>query len=172
MASKPVAFGAAACLIIGWLAASLLSPPVAQLQTRQAGRTVRGGVKEPPPVAFTETLKLKLQRNDTAPSVRRNPFVFGGRAPSPSPLMSASEVDRPAEPPPAPAIVTPPYSLSGIAASTTPEGEIRTAVLSDGRAVYLVKAGETLNGYTVAAVDRDAVTLIDASGARFAVRLR
>ena len=171
MAPKPVALGAAACLMIGWLAASLLSPPVAQLQTRQAARAARGEVK-PPPVAFTETLRLKLQRNDAAPMLRRNPFVFGGRAPANAPVIPQADVNRPAEPPPAPAIVAPPYALSGIGSSATPEGDVRTAVLSDGRTVYLVKAGETFNGYTVAAVELDAVTLVDASGARFEIRLR
>ena len=175
MVSKPVALGAAGCLTIGWLAASLLSPPVAQLQTRQAPRAPRGSVKEPPPVAFTETLRLKLQRNDTAPSVRRNPFVFGTRAQANSPVATpagAAAVDQPADPPPAPAIVTPPYSLSGVATSAGPDGDVKTAVLSDGRTVHLVKAGENLGGYTVAAVDDDAVTLLDASGARFVIRLR
>ena len=172
MVSKPVALGAAACLAIGWLAASMLSPPVAQLQTRQ-GRATRVVDKEPPPVAFTETLRLKLQRDDRAPSVRRNPFVFGTRALSSPPAMSAAaDVDRPADPPAAPAIVTPPYVLSGIATSATPDGDVRTAVLSDGRTVHLVKAGERLGGYTVASVDDDAVTLVDASGTRFAIRLR
>ena len=172
MAPKPVALGAAACLMIGWLAASLLSPPVAQLQTRQAARAPRGAVKEPPPVAFAETLRLKLERNDMVPSVRRNPFVFGTRARANSPGMPAADLDRPAEPPPAPAIVTPPYALSGLATNSTPDGEVRPAVLSVGRTVHLVKAGDRLAGYTVAAVDHDAVTLVDASGARFAIRLR
>jgi hypothetical protein len=172
MVSKPVALGAAACLTIGWLAASLLSPPVAQLQTRPIPRAARDTMKEPPPVAFTETLRLKLQRSDTVPSLRRNPFVFGTRAPVNSPLTPAAAVDQPAEPPPAPAIATPPYSLSGIATSAAPEGDVKTAVLSDGRTVHLVKTGEQLGGYTVAAVDDDAVTLLDASGARFVIRLR
>lgn len=173
MAPKTVALGGAACLSIGWLAASLLSPPVAQLQTRQ-GRATRAAVRDAPPVAFTETLRLKLQRTEAAPVARRNPFVFGSRARAGDATSAAAvaDVDRPADPPAAPLIAAPPYTLSGIAANATAGGPVRTAILSDGRTVHLVKAGESIGGYSVAAVDDDAVTLVDASGGRFVISLR
>ena len=152
----------------------MLAPPVAQLQSRGTGRAAKSAAITPDPNVFTETLQLKLQRHDSAPTVRRNPFVFGARerAQAAGRIDSMPAVDRPADPPPAPALVTPPYSLSGIGETGGADGTVRTAVLSDGTTVHLVKTGETVGAYTVIAVDANAVTLADASGARFVIRLR
>ena len=64
--------------------------------------------------------------------------------------------------------MAPPYTLSGVAVS----GDVRTAVLSDGATVHLVTAGQTVGGYSVVAVADDSVTLADAAGERFVIRLR
>jgi hypothetical protein len=175
MAPKTVALSGAACLTIGWLAASLLSPPVARLQTRPTPRTARPAASSNTDDAFTETLRLKLDRNTSAPTVRRNPFVFGssGRMTAARAAEGpASGSDEPAPPPAVPTVVGPPFKLSGIAATIGPEGEIRTAVLSDGTTVHLVKAGDRIGGYAVGTVGPDSITLTDGSGAEFVIRLR
>jgi hypothetical protein len=173
MAPKSVALIGAVCVTVGWLLASMLAPPVAQLQSRGTGRASRA-TTAPDANVFTETLQLKLHRQETAaPTVRRNPFVFGARERVPAPGPStAPAFDRPAEPPAAPTVVTPPYSLSGIGETRGADEIVRTAVLSDGTTVHLVKAGGTIGAYAVVAVDANAVTLADASGARFVIRLR
>jgi hypothetical protein len=174
MSPRSVALTGAACVTIGWLLASVLAPPVARLQSRAPARTPAAAAAAPPPATFTETLQLKLQRHDTPPTPRRNPFVFGApetRGGTGAPTRAAAN-DAPAEAPAAPAIVTPPFTLSGIAATVTADVEVRTAVLSDGHTVHLVKAGESVGGYRVVSVVDDAVTLADAAGAQFVIRLR
>ena len=173
MAPKSVALTGAVCVTVGWLLASMLAPPVAQLQSRGTGRASRA-TSAPDANVFTETLQLKLQRQESAaPTVRRNPFVFGARERLQTPGSSTpSAFDRPADPPAAPTVVAPPYSLSGVGETQVADEVVRTAVLSDGTTVYLVKAGETVGAYSVVAVDAYAVTLADAAGARFVIRLR
>jgi hypothetical protein len=48
---------------------------------------------------------------------------------------------------------------------------VHTAVLSDGYTVHLVKAGDTLGGYRVVEVTESSVTLADADGAAYVLRL-
>ena len=175
MAPKTVALWGAACLTIGWLAASLLSPPVARLQTRPTPRAARPSDSSNTDDAFTETLRLKLERNTSAPTLRRNPFVFGSSrrvTASSAAEGRASGSDEPAPAPAAPTVVGPPFRLSGIAATTGSDGEVRTAVLSDGTTVHLVKAGDRIGGYAVGAVSADSVTLTDGAGVEFVIRLR
>ena len=175
MAPKTVALSGVACLSIGWLAASLLSPPVASLQTRPEPRTVRPAAAAAPANIFSEALRLKLERSTSTPISRRNPFVFGSReraVPAVEPERRSGSSDEPAAAPAAPLVVAPPFRLSGIAATAGPDGEVRTAVLSDGTTVHLVKVGDRLGGYLVTAVSTDAVTMTDAAGAEFVIRLR
>ena len=72
----------------------------------------------------------------------------------------------------APVISGPIFSLAGIGSSESPQGLILTAVLSDGKTVHLVKAGEEVGGYKVVAVTEDSVTLADAKGMEAVLRLR
>jgi hypothetical protein len=46
-----------------------------------------------------------------------------------------------------------------------------TAVISDGVTVHLVKVGETVNGYAVVEIREDRVTIGDASGAQWTLRM-
>jgi hypothetical protein len=97
--------------------------------------------------------------------------VYARRATPESAAAQSASVANPVDAlraPAAPAVVTPPYTLSGIAAT----GDVRTAVLSDGSTVHLVKAGQSIGAYTVVAVADDSVTLADPAGERFVIRLR
>ena len=63
--------------------------------------------------------------------------------------------------------------LVGVAGEETAAGLVHTAILSDGREMWLLKAGATLpDGSTVVRVDEDAVVLRDLSGVERVIRLR
>jgi hypothetical protein len=64
------------------------------------------------------------------------------------------------------------FSLAGIGSTSSADGVLLTAVLSDGNTVHLVNAGQTLGGYTIVAVTEDSVTLADAQGLQTVLRLR
>ena len=172
MAPKTVGLIGAACLSAGWLVASLLAPPVARLQGLRARPTDDARRAEVTPVETTPVLQLEWRRTNEPPVPRRNPFVFGRRGVATSePGMGAAAVNGRADPllpPPAPRVMPPPYSLSGVAVS----GDVRTAVLSDGVTVHLATAGQKVGLYSVVAVADDSVTLADAAGERFVIRLR
>jgi hypothetical protein len=67
-----------------------------------------------------------------------------------------------------PRVAAPAYTLAGVGVT----GGVRTGVLSDGSTVHLVTVGRTVGGYAVVAVADDSVTLADAAGERFVIRLR
>jgi hypothetical protein len=145
----------------------MLTPPVALVQTLREPR--RGPTREntsPPP--FTEQLRMRLQQVPEPPTPRRNPFVFGARQRRVpilgSPVEASASIVEPA--PVAP--VGPMYELSGIGVT----GDVRTAILSDGKAVVLAKVGTVVGGYQVAEISDDSVTLVADSGARHILRLR
>jgi hypothetical protein len=180
MHPRSVALIAAACLSTGWLLASLVSPPVAELQVLPERTRPRAEREQPAAVdaPYTEQLHLRLQQLPVAPVPRRNPFVFGGRARVVSAPVAATDANA-AEPEtsvvsgPITRLATgPALRLSGIGSSDTPQGPVRTAVISDGSSVYLVKVGETVNGYSVVDVTEDSVTLTKAAGAQWVLRVK
>lgn len=173
MPPKTVALIGAVCLTTGWLLASVLTPPIANLQDLPDRRT-----SAPPqpvePIAsepFSEKLHALLRQAPAPPVPRRNPFAFGSRSRAVGTTASPLE-GRPAPaPPPAPIVVGPRFALSGTAASDVAGILVHTAVLSDGYTVHLVKAGDTVGGYRVVEVTESSVTLADADGAAYVLRL-
>src|SRR5262245_29627046 len=95
MPFRTVALVGAVCLISGWLLASGLTPPTANLQALPERRAPDRASATPLPAAYSEQLKLKLDRLPAAPVPRRNPFVFGGREPA-----APSDATRHADAPP------------------------------------------------------------------------
>ena len=174
MRPKLVALVAAASVSVGWLLASVIVPPVAELQGLPARAEPQPLTPRDQGVApYTEQLHRKLQRAPLAPVTRRNPFVFAARstpaktssalaAPPPS-RAEAADVTIPA----APIVTGPRLRLAGVGST----GTVRTAVISDGANVHLVKVGETVNGYAVVEITDDAVTIADASGAQWTLRM-
>ena len=161
----------AVCVTVGWLLASILTPPVARVQTLPE--------RQPRPAApaqdtgFTEQLHFRLQNPPQPPAPGRNPFRFGQRARAAvatatgaAPATAVSDV--PAAAPVTLVATGPTMALSGIAVT----GSTRTAILAEGQAVHLVKIGDKVRGYEIIEVTDDSVTLADASGARFVLRLR
>jgi hypothetical protein len=175
MPPKLVALIVAAALTTGWLLASIVSPPVAELQglpDRVERRAPSRATSSEAPL--TEQLHLKLRTAPAPPVPRRNPFVFGDA----TRRVDARESESPAaagrpvfDHEPAPVATGPSLRLSGIGSTKTESGAVRTAIVSDGTTVHLVKTGETVMGYAVIEITDDAVTLADAAG-RLVLRLK
>jgi hypothetical protein len=177
MPPKTVAVVGAVCLTTGWLLASMLTPPVAKLQSLPERRAVRPAAPAgDTPAAFTEQLHWRLKQAPVAPVPRRNPFTFGSQPRVASPVggvtadLSSAAPDAAIDVAPVP--TGPIFSLAGIGASASENGPQFTGVLSDGTTVHLVKAGEDVGGYKVVAVTEDSVTLADAQGVQTTLRLR
>ena len=167
MPPKTVAVVCAVSVTVGWLLASTLTPPVARLQSLPERRVDNKPALEA--TSYSEQLNLRLREAPAPPQPRRNPFMFGARESRPeSRVREAESVDAPAPARPAP----PAYQLSGIGFTETAQGVVRTAVLSDGASVHLLKPGDTIRAYTVAEVTDSSVVLVDAAGGRFVIRLR
>lgn len=163
MPLRTVAIIGAVCLTLGWLLASTLAPPVARVQSRPQRVTAQAA--SPTPLPVTEQLRLRPMPVVEAPTAARNPFTFvEARRDSPAaetapaaPLTLAAEA----------APIRPQWTLAGIGIN----GEVRTAVITDGNTVRVVKTGDEMAGYRVSEVADTAVTLIDAAGRPMILRL-
>jgi hypothetical protein len=132
-----------------------------------------------PPQAFTEQLRLKLERQPKAPRPSRNPFTFGSSRPAQAATArgaaSAPASEPAAEPAEAPAPPRPgsEFRLTGMASTDGPDGPEYTAMVHDGRSLLFVKRGDTLaGGFVVAEVDESSLTLRDSAGGERTLRLR
>jgi hypothetical protein len=154
MQSRNVAFVGAIGVIIGWLVASTVTPPVARVQTRPADR--ERPVEATADVPFTGELHLRLQQRHPAPERRRNPFVFATRESERGVRAAESQTAAIDAPAPEPVVVGPSYVLSGIGIS----GDSRTAILTTtGADVHIVKIDDEIGGYTIVEISQDTVTL-------------
>jgi hypothetical protein len=161
MPLRTVALVAAVSVTIGWLLAATLTPPVARLQSLPEHQEP-AAVDQPP---LTRQLNRRLRDAPLPPTSGRNPFNFGGPERRKTP---AREIDRPTLPDTTAvtAVPGPHYSLSGIGIT----GEVRSAVLTDGEKVFVVKLDEAISGYTVVEITESSVTLAS-DGARHTLRL-
>lgn len=157
-------------LLATWLAVTPATPPPA---ASPAARTDRSA----PVRATTEDdlnaqearLRQHLSMVPLRPSAR-NPFRFAKPASAPpqlgTPGAASSSPASPAAPTVTIASAQPSLSLSGVAERQTPQGRVRTAIISGGGQLYLVTEGDSLAGrYRVVTVDSDAVTLREENGA-------
>ena len=166
MSQRNVAFVGAVCVIVGWLIASTVSPPVARVQSRPP-------VRNPPAPAAddaspTPQVRLDARPSSSTPEGRRNPFVFAARATRET--SPGAPADPPVEPElsPASAATGPSFVLSGIGVS----GDTRTAVLTaTGADVLLVKVNDTIDGYTVTEISESSITLTR-DGETFVLRFK
>ena len=101
-------------------------------------------------------------RPDVAPHRGRDLFRFAA-----APRAAASALAAPPAPNPAavvPAASQPALKLIGIAEDTTPDGVVRTAIISGPNQLFLVKEGESVTPrYLVSAISPDVVELTDQS---------
>jgi hypothetical protein len=122
--------------------------------------------------AHADQLRERVSAIRSRP-VSRNPFRFGVRQP-PAPQRSGAAVTTAAPEflpgPPA----APPMSLAGIGEQATPQGTLRTAIISGASELFLVREGETVAGrYRVLRIDANAVLLRDeTTGAEISLTLR
>ena len=178
MRPKHVALIAAAALTTGWLLASIVSPPVAELQVLPL--QVEGSVPSTSAktaTTYTEQLRLKLRSAPQPPTPRRNPFSFQARQSSAgverrAPLARAAAPTEPIELPQAATVSGPSLRLSGIGSTNSTAGLVWSAVVSDGRTVHLVAVGDSLAGYSVVEITEDSVTITDAAGTQWTLRLQ
>jgi hypothetical protein len=154
MQVRSVALIGALCVTTGWLLASMLTPPVARLQTLPQPRAAQS-VPANPDSAFTERLELRRRQSPATPSGRRNPFTFGTRE-RVSPGRESGSLDAAAPPAAAPVATAPALSLAGVGIT----GGVFTAVLATPPAtVHIVKVGDLVNDYTVEEITESSVTL-------------
>ncbi len=165
MPPRTVALVAAVCVTIGWLLAATLTPPVARLQSLAERQQRPQAATEQP--AFTERLNLGMREAPSPPTTKRNPFNFGSRVRNVTPVAESEPTRLDAAPvaaaPGQPTLV---YSLSGIGIA----GDVRTAVLTDGQDVRIVKVNDAIAGYTVVEITDSSVTL-SGETARHTLRL-
>jgi hypothetical protein len=151
-------------LVATWLAVtpSDTTAPKAGVTTVERARP--GGALLADDLAAEEA---KLLRHDNLPprSSTRNPFRFGAKQTAAT-LSHPGTAAAPLAPTEAAQPAQPSLSLSGIAERKTPQGPVRTAIISGEGQLYLVTEGEMLAGrYRVMTVESDAVTLGDERGA-------
>jgi hypothetical protein len=165
---RTVAYIGAVCVTVGWLLASTLTPPVANVQSLPGRQPKPTPVGEEP--TLTERLQFRTERTTVAPTPKRNPFVFGERSRTAATQPTADDVgaQEPSLPATSQPVVGPVFSLAGIGIT----GETRTAILTDGQAVHILKVGDRIAGYEVVELTNNSVTLGEQSGLRYVLRLR
>jgi hypothetical protein len=153
MQPRHVAVVGAVGVTIGWLLASTLAPPVARVQSLPERPQPPAQAAEQP--TFTEHFQERLRQLPPTPTGRRNPFVFGTRERI-APMAARASEDEPDTSAVSLSVPRgPAYSVSGIGIT----GDVRTAILSDGQNVRIVKVNDDIDGYTVVEITETHVTL-------------
>ena len=155
--SRAAALGVGGGLMAAWLAAAA--------GTRTAAPAAAVRPNPPMPIAVAPAIETEAERLrqflDTPPllgQASRNPFQFAPHAPRPA-VLSALRSVPPAQPLVAPG---PRLTLAGIAEDAGADGPVRTAIISAGSELFLVKEGASVTArYRVARIGADAVELED-----------
>lgn len=150
-------------LLAAWFAAaagpSLAPDTNADPPTYQAPEPDRAVLRL---AAEAERLNGRLSIVVAPPPVRRNPFLFASKGPA---TVRTPDAVEPVAPPAVAA--APRVTLLGVAEDTNGRSVVRTAILSMGGELLLVKEGEQVGGrYRLATIDADAVELEDAVESR------
>jgi len=104
-----------------------------------------------------DRLRERLAAPPAYPAPTRDPFRFGNRAEPSRPKPAESIAAAPIEPAAPPAPVLP--RLVGIATSTV--DQIRTAILTVGEDVQMLKIGDTVSKLVIRGIGTDVVDLED-----------
>lgn len=156
--------GVSALAFASWMASASTSgvrPPVAPLPPVKPAAVDRSMA-----ALQSEIGRLHERLGPTAaPTRTRDLFRFTTRAPrrpAAAPVVAAAEVAAVVPPQP----VRPALTLIGVAEDVTPDGVVRTAIVSGLGDVFLVKAGDTIRlQYRVEQVSADAVQVVDTATA-------
>lgn len=157
---KSTALVSGATLVATWLAsAPAVRQPVARVNApvRQPAHSAEAASDI---VREADRLREKLSAAVAYREPGRNPFRFGQAAHSHTAALPAPAEAAPPAVPTAPQAPTLRITLSGIAEDTAGSQVVRTAVISSGEDLLLVKEGETVAGqYRVSAIASDSVEL-------------
>ncbi len=159
---RVVWFGVSVLALASWMASastSVVRAPVAPLPPVTPGEVDRSMA-----ALQSEIGRLHERLAPTAaPTRSRDLFRFSTRAPRRAvvaPPVAEAEAIVPAPP------VRPSLTLIGVAEDVTPDGVVRTAIVSGFGDVFLVKAGDTIRlQYRVELVSGDAVQVVDTATA-------
>jgi hypothetical protein len=178
-ASRAVAAIGGTALLIAWIAAAADSARVSRVVVvvRERPRDLTRAEQIANDIQSQATrLRARLASAPAPAAEGRNPFRFSEPAtPRAAHRVTAASLPEIAEADSAEAApVTIPLTLSGIAEDNSPEGTIRTAVLSGLGDVFLVKAGDVIaSRFQITAIGADAVEILDTStGATVRLGLR
>ena len=155
---RVVWLGISALALASWVASASTSgvrPPVAPLPPVKPG-----AIDHSMAALQSEIGRLHERLGPTAaPTRSRDLFRFTTRAPRRTVVAPpAAAVPVPVAPEP----VRPSLALIGVVEDVTPDGVVRTAIVSGLGDVFLVKAGDTIRlRYRVEQVSADAVQVID-----------
>ncbi len=160
---RTIGFGLLSIAVATWLTAAStpdVRPPAAPLPPAQPSRLDASSA-----TLEAAVTRLHARIGPTAvPEGRRDLFRFSARAPRPGRTPAPRAIDAvPDVPPAAPALPAPPMlTLIGVAEDASPDGPVRTAIVSGLGDVFLVKPGESISGrFRVAAVSAASVDLVD-----------
>ncbi len=164
-------FGVSVLALASWIASASTSGvrgPTAPLPPVKPSAVDRSMV-----ILQSEVDRLHERLGPTAaPTKSRDLFRFTTRAPR-RPIMSAAAEAVPDAVVPQPP-ARPSLTLIGVAEDVTPEGIVRTAIVSGLGDVFLVKPGDTIRSqYRIEQVSGDAVQVVDtATAATITLALR
>lgn len=161
---RVVWLGVSVLALASWMASASTSgvrPPVAPLPPVKPGAVDRSMAS-----LQTEIGRLHERLGPTAaPTRSRDLFRFTTRArrrPIVAPAAAVAAASTVVPPPP----VRPSLTLIGVAEDVTPDGVVRTAIVSGLGDVFLVKAGDTIRlQYRIEQVSGDAVQIVDTATA-------
>ena len=158
---RVLSFGVSTLALASWFSAAStpdVPPPVAHVTPRAPSAIDRSSALLQAEIA---RLHDRLVPGAT-PSRSRDLFRFNQPKPRRAsvPTTAVDETEPPAPVPPA----LPALQLIGVAEDASPDGVVRTAILSGFGDVFLVKAGDTVSGrYRVDQVSADAVQITSLS---------
>jgi len=165
-AKRAAAWLGGSTLLAAWLAAaaapSLAPPPAANASKDEPAEPDRATIAL---AAEAERMRNRLGVVPVPRPVTRNPFLFGSR-------IAATVLTAPAPagiaPSPAAAAPAPPVTLLGVAEDANAATVVRTAILSLGGELLLVREGESIgNGrYRLHQIGADAIELEDTTDSR------
>jgi len=167
-ARRAGAWLAGGTLLAAWLAAAAapsLAPQAGSASPKSQGSETDRRVLEL--AVEADRLHDRLSVVLAPPPVMRNPFQFSRRAPAPAATV---HVAREPEAPPPPAVAVsapPPITFLGVAEDTAGTNPARTAILSFGGDLLLVKEGELIGDrYRLTKIGSDVIELQDSKDSR------
>lgn len=174
---KAASLGSGAAVMAAWAATAPVAPPAADPPQARETRVAIVPAALDAQVFEMEREATRLRaRINVSVELRepeRNPFEFRARrvTPDPAPPRATREaVVMPVVP------VAPinPFTLVGMAERETPDGPVRTAIVSGQGQLFLVGVGDAVTTrYVVRAISADVVELVDdASGESIRLALR